>query len=263
MPKKRIAIVTGAWSGLGYAFCRELMEERSVDEIWMIARSKERLEEAKKNLASSRVFLRLFPCDITRDYSAFRVALTQEQPCVKYFVNNAGFGNTGAFQIRRAEEHTALVRLNCSALVELDALILPYCTKGSAILHTASVASFLPQPYFAVYAASKAFVLNFSRALREECKEKGIAVTAVCPGPMNTNFFSGSQAQQVEGIKKIGVEDPVKVAKKALRSVKKNRPMSISSLSGYAIYAVARILPQKFILWCEKKLEIWQNSAEE
>ena len=118
-----------------------------------------------------------------------------EKPDIRMLVNAAGFGKSGnAEDIRRKEAgcQSRMIDLNCRALTEMTFVCLPYMSAGSRILNIASAAAFCPQPGFAVYAATKAYVLSFSRALGEEVKNRRIYVTAVCPGPVDTEFFRNS-----------------------------------------------------------------------
>mgnify|MGYP000835713314 CR=1 FL=1 len=114
-------------------------------------------------------------------------------------VNAAGFGRSGSVEeinMQRRRIQTDMVGLNCQALTRMTLLCLPYMHPGSRIVNLASAAAFCPQPYFAVYAATKSYVLSFSRSLREELKTRGIIVTAVCPGPVDTPFFDVSGKPQ-------------------------------------------------------------------
>ena len=170
----KIAVITGASSGMGRETVLQLSDHfPGFDEMWVIARREERLKE----LAAQ--------CPVRLLESALRAC----SPDVKYLVNAAGFGKIGPVGSIASGDETGMVRVNCEALVAVTHLVLPYMTHNSRILMFASAASFLPQPDFAVYAATKAFVLSYSRALNEELKDRDIAVTAVCPGPVRTEFF--------------------------------------------------------------------------
>ena len=189
MSGKKIAIVTGASSGMGREMVYLLADHfAALEEIWVVARRKERLEEL---VGKVPVRLRILPLDLTseEDLGALSVLLKREQPNVKILVNGAGYGKTGAVGTIRRDLSVGMVRLNDEALVAVTEMVLPYISKNSRIIQFASAAAFMPQPGFAVYAASKSFVLSYSRALAVELKKKNIYVTAVCPGPVETEFF--------------------------------------------------------------------------
>ena len=154
----KIAIVTGATSGLGRAFLDEWQaRDYYFDEVWLVARHQERLEEVGLNLPWDA---RLFALDLSveSDRAMLARTLKEEAPRVQYVVNAAGYGKIGSVEAIDATEQVGMVELNCAALVDVTQLVLPYLTLGSVIFEIASVAAFLPQPNFAVYAASKSFV---------------------------------------------------------------------------------------------------------
>ncbi len=175
-----IGVVTGASSGIGREFVGQIADSWKCDEIWIIARRKERLEEIA---AGSAVKIRVFPYDITDIASvhAIQQQLEKEQPVVKIFVQAAGSGKIGSYSDLTIEEENTMIDLNCRAAVDMTKIIIPYMRPGSRILEICSAASFQPIQYLSVYAASKAFLYRYSRALRVELMHKGIVVTAVCP----------------------------------------------------------------------------------
>lgn len=188
----KIAIVTGASSGLGREFVRQITRlYKNLDEIWVVARRAERLEELKEKLP---VYIRVFAGDMEEDliYKQVLNRLENQNPDVRMLVNAAGFGKMGTIEEIAAEDKKLQLRmidLNCRGLTEMTLTCLPYMSKGSRIINVASAAAFCPQSGFAVYAATKAYVLSFSKGLGAEVRKKGIIVTAVCPGPVDTEFF--------------------------------------------------------------------------
>ena len=155
MSGKKIAIVTGASSGMGREMVYLLADHfAALEEIWVVARRKERLEEL---VGKVPVRLRILPLDLTseEDLGALSVLLKREQPNVKILVNGAGYGKTGAVGTIRRDLSVGMVRLNDEALVAVTEMVLPYISKNSRIIQFASAAAFMPQPGFAVYAASK------------------------------------------------------------------------------------------------------------
>ena len=178
--QKRIALVTGASSGLGREFARLLAKKSGVDEVWLVARRRERLEALSRELALPA---RILALDLTQGESLTQIAalLQESGVTVAYLVNAAGFGRIGMAEDIGPGVTGRMVDLNCRAAAELTELVLPYMTKGSHVIEIASCAAFQPIPYLAAYAASKAFLLSYSRALAAEVSSRGISVTAVCP----------------------------------------------------------------------------------
>jgi len=185
---KKIAVVTGASSGMGREFVRQLGQYVQADEIWAIARRREALESLQKEVNIPIVPLCL---DLTQEESfrEYEDRLKRESPDVKLLVNAAGFGKFGAFWDIPLEDECRMIDLNCKALVVLTRLTVPYMAPGSHILELDSLSAFQPVPYITTYGATKAFVLSYSRAMNRELKEKGIRVMAMNPGWVKTEFF--------------------------------------------------------------------------
>lgn len=249
MSGKKIAIVTGASSGMGREMVYLLADHfAALEEIWVVARRKERLEEL---VGKVPVRLRILPLDLTseEDLGALSVLLKREQPNVKILVNGAGYGKTGAVGTIRRDLSVGMVRLNDEALVAVTEMVLPYISKNSRIIQFASAAAFMPQPCFAVYAASKSFVLSYSRALAVELKKKNIYVTAVCPGPVETEFFGiALDGGKLASIKKLTMAEPKKVVKKALMDSMKGKRISVYGPWMKAFYVLCRIVPHEILM---------------
>ena len=184
----KIAIVTGASSGMGREFVLQLSQYVKVDEIWVIARRETALTELQKD---TPVPVRPVPLDLCNSESFDRYAqlLAQETPDVALLVNAAGFGKFGAFDKIPLEEDCRMIDLNCKALVAMTRLTLPYMHSGSHILQLDSLSAFQPVPYISTYGATKAFVLSYTRAISRELRPRGIRVMAMNPGWVKTEFF--------------------------------------------------------------------------
>ena len=184
----KIAIVTGASSGMGREFVLQLSKYVQVDQIWAIARRTEALESLKQE---SAVPVRPVSMDLCKDesFEALQQLLDAEKPDVKLLVNAAGFGKFGSYRHISAEDECRMIQLNCTALVRMTRLVLPFMGAGSHILQLDSLSAFQPVPFLNTYAATKHFVLAYSRGLNQELKSTGIRCMSMNPGWVKTEFF--------------------------------------------------------------------------
>lgn len=185
-----VAIITGASSGLGRQYALAVFRlHPEIDEFWLIARREDRLRELQSLLIGKSV--KVIPLDLTEHACIDRYAalLAGEKPEVRLLINNSGYGVLGDFAKMPLANQTGMVALNCGALTAVTGLTLACMGAGSCILNVCSIAAFAPTPRMAVYSSTKAYVLSFSKALREELKPMGIFVLAACPGPMDTEFL--------------------------------------------------------------------------
>lgn len=247
---KHIAVITGASSGMGREFALRMNSFcRGLDEIWVMARRGKRLEELAGH---SRVPFRIFEGDITKKKVCrlLKEALSEEKPVIRVLVNAAGAGKTGTAEKIAAGDPSAqtdMINLNCRALTFITEICLPYMHRGSRIINLASAAAFCPQPSFAVYAATKAYVLSFSRALACELKKRKIYVTAVCPGPVKTEFF-GISGDPEGFLKKLSAAAPEKVVCRALKDSRAKKQVSVYGISMKAARIGAKLLPHRLIM---------------
>ncbi|MDE5866089.1 MAG: SDR family NAD(P)-dependent oxidoreductase [Lachnospiraceae bacterium] len=250
-----IAIVTGASSGMGKEFAIQLAPIlHKTDEIWLVARRKDSLEELVINIekllrertdkSGKKPRVRAISVDITDDVqlSHFAELLMIQNAGISVLINCAGVGTYGAFENLSRDETAQMVRLNVLALTQMTKFCLPYMRRGSMIIQVASGAAFLPQRDFAVYAASKAYVYYFGKALGKELKNKGINVTVVCPGPVDTPFLSHAYGRygQISMIKKLTIVKPESVVRKALKDCKKKKAVSIYGIPMKLLYGLTR-----------------------
>ena len=184
-----IAIVTGASSGMGREFVLQLSEYVAVDEIWVIARRENALNELKNEVSVPVRPIVLDLCD-SGSFHTYQALLEKEKPSVKLLVNAAGFGKFGDFQGIPLEDDLGMIDLNCKALVAMTRLCLPYMHRGSHVLQLDSLSAFQPVPYITTYGATKAFVLSYTRACNAELKPQGIRMMAMNPAWVKTEFFN-------------------------------------------------------------------------
>jgi len=245
-----IAIVTGASSGLGLEYAKQLAPRAEVDEVWLLARREDRLVELSRSLigAEGRVF-KIDLCDPAQ-IAAFFTRLEREKPTITWLVNSAGYGKIGRFYDIELDAHLGMVDLNIRALTDITQRALPYCTRGSKIVQVASSAGFSPLANFAVYAASKAYVLNFSNALAAELADQGISVTAVCPGPVATEFIEIANMQSLQAsAPNFALAQAPDVVRKSIADARKGRMNSVYGATMKAWGAISGVVPRKLTSW--------------
>lgn len=198
----RIAVITGASSGLGQEYVRELGRNgNEIDEIWAIARRRDRLMALG---GMSKIPVRALPYDLVEKSSidSLNKLLAEEKPDIRILINAAGSGKIGSCTDIGIEDTDRMIELNCRAAVDMTYICLPYMREGARIMEICSTSAFQPFQYLNVYAASKAFLYRFTRALRVELFTRKIRVTAVCPYWIrDTEFISA--AENAEGKKEI------------------------------------------------------------
>lgn len=253
-----VIVVTGASSGIGREFARQMDDYfTGVEEFWLIARDKKKLQETAKCMPNHRT--RIFPMDITNGLNLdwLEAAMKEQGVVVRMLINCAGYGVMGEFAAQERSSQTGMVMLNCNALTDITHRMIPFMRRGSRIIQMASCAAFLPQPDFAVYAATKSYVLSFSRALGEELKTRGIYVTAVCPGPVDTPFFDiAERTGSTLSVKKITMVKADRVVAQALRDSLHKRPLSVCSLPIQGIQLMSKVLPHQWILCGMRLLQV-------
>ena len=245
---KVIAVITGASSGLGREFARLLVRESGVEEIWAIARDLRKLDRLKAELGEK---IATFSLDLSQpsEIRRFQDELERENPSIQWLINNAGFAKLCSWGDLTLEETFNMIDLNCGGIAGMALSCIPYMPRGSHMLNTASQAAFQPLPYQNLYSSTKAFVRNYSRALNVELVEKGIAVTAVCPGWMDTALFDRARIGAEKATQNfVGMISPERVAIKALRDAKKGRDISVCSLYVKAAHVAAKLLPQRMMM---------------
>lgn len=248
-----IALITGASSGLGREFAKQIAKGwPHIDEIWVIARRRKRLEHLKE---SCRLPVKVLCIDllVKEEMSLLVRKLEEKRPSIRILINAAGIGKSGSIEKMSQETEEAMIKLNCLAFTRITKCCLPYLSAGSRVIQVASAAAFGPQPDFAVYAATKAYVLSYSRALAEEVRKKGIYVTCVCPGPVDTEFF-GEQGKPASRIKQKSMARPGDVVRKALADSARKKRLSVYKSSMKAVHVAWKFMPTTGMLMLMKRL---------
>jgi short-subunit dehydrogenase len=227
------ALITGASAGIGREFARQLASRAQA--IVLVARRRGRLEELRSELTkydtNLNVQVRVADLADKTQMDALVTWLEREKIDIDLLINNAGLGDYGLFATSDPERDDRIMQVNIVALTLLTRCLLPQmiARKRGAILNVSSSAGFLPIPGMAVYAASKAYVNSFSEALRAELRGTGVTVTALCPGPVHTEF--GDVAKRPDGQPERGPEfvyvSVEKTVRDALAAVESNRPLVI------------------------------------
>ena len=249
----KIAVITGASSGMGREFVYAIDQAFVLDELWVIARREERLTALQEKC---RTKIRPLPMDLLdeQSFDTYKMLLETEQPEVEVLVNGAGFGLFGTFAEMDLKTQLDSVKLNACALTAFCHISIPYMLKGSKIINIASNSSWQPVPYINVYGSSKAYVLNFSRALGGELKGQGIHVMAVAPGWIQTEFFD--HAVHDDTIKYMDKIYPAEaVIEKAMKDLAKNKTVSILGFPVRMQVRAIKFLPVSLIMkiWCRQQ----------
>ncbi len=260
-PRKRIAVITGASSGLGEEFVRQLevltqgedplLKERP-EELWVIARREEKLKELSK---VTKIPLRVLPLDLTEKESIQRLQelLEEEWISVRLLINAAGCGRIGRTEEMERSALDDMIDLNCRAAVDVTQVCLPYMSEGARILEICSIAAFMPLSRLNVYAATKAFLYRYSRALRVELLPRKISVTAVCPYWIKDTEFigiaGGGDAEGDRGIHSYPLADRrERVAHHALTDAALGMPVSTPGPVSTVTRFVRKLLPSDLLL---------------
>lgn len=250
---KKIAVVTGASSGMGRDFVLAVDKEFHPQEIWVIARREDRLLALQEQVQAAVVPLAM---DLSRDESfrRYQEALAQEQPEIVALVNAAGYGKFTPFTEMDLPSQLGIVELNDRALTAMCHLSLPYMHPGSKIINLGSNSSWQPVPYMSVYGASKAYVLSFSRALGRELKSRDIQVLCVCPGWVKTEFMDRAVHDNTVSFYDRWYESK-DVVDKAMADLRKGKTVSILGLPVRMQVRLVKLLPARTIMniWCKQQ----------
>ncbi len=243
----KIAVITGASSGMGREFVRQLSSEEKFDEIWVIARRLDRLEELKAEIGEN---IRPIALDLTKQDSIneYKEMLESVNPEVAVLVNAGGYGKFDAFERLTLEEQLGMIDLNAKALTAMTYVTLPYLKRGSRVYQMGSLSSFQPVPYIGVYGATKSYVLSFTRAINAELRHTGIKMMAVCPGWVKTEFFD--RAVVDEGVITYYNQffTSEQVVTRAIKDMKKGKDVSVCGPMIRAQVLLTKLLPHRLVM---------------
>ena len=244
----KIAVITGASSGMGREFVFQLYSCHNFDEIWVIARRLDRLEELK---GKTRAQIRPLSLDLTKKESieTYGKMLEEENPEIEVLVNAGGFGKFAATTDMPLETYYQMIELNDMALVGMTYKSIPFMKEGSQIYEMGSLSA------FHVYAASKAFVLSFSQGLAAELAPKGIDVMAVCPFWVKTEFFDHAVEDDSVITYYSHYYTAEQVVSRAIKDMKKHKKVSVCGAAARLQVFAVKHLSHNFVMktWCRQQ----------
>lgn len=247
-----VAIITGASSGIGAEFAKGYAGR--VDELWLVARRKDRMIELGESLG---VKYRVISADLCKKegIEAIRSALDSEKPSVKYLVNAAGFGDFGGFDEIEERKVEMMIDLNVKALVLITHMVVPYMERGGRIIQMGSGSCFTPLPYFNTYSSGKVFVLHYTKSLNHEIKKYGVRATCFCPGWVHTEFLGNATAKSDVTRPRDNAMKPLlnceKVVKGCIKASDRGRAMYVTNWYTKLQHLLFKILPDPILthLW--------------
>jgi uncharacterized protein len=248
---KNYCMITGASQGLGKAFAEEYAKRGS--NLLLVALPDSGLDKVAFAIAERwEVDIKFVETDLTEEgnvQSLFNF-IKMEKIAVDTLINNAGIGSSGAFHHIDIERSGKILDLNIKALIQLTYMMLPelHSHPRAYILNVASLAAFYPMPYMAVYAATKVFVLNFSRALGEELGNSGISVTALCPGGIATNSACGKRIDALGFFGKITCFSASHIARQAICSLHKGKAVVIPGAANRLLRFFGTYFPKHLVI---------------
>ena len=236
-----IAIVTGATGDIGEEFVKSLLSE--TDQVWAVGRSENKLSSLKEKYGDKIVPVRVDLSD-RDDIFSFCEKIESEKPEIRYLVNNAGVAKMKPVSEFTLEEISDMLDINDKAATLICRACIPYMAKGSYILNVASASAFQPNPYIALYSASKAYLLSFTRSLNVE--NENITCTAVCPGWVDTKMLP--KQRDGKDIRYPGMTPASKVVEVALKDCHKGKDVSVCSFYFRYMRFLSKVTPHSIAM---------------
>ncbi len=242
------ALVTGASSGIGRQLAIDLAKAGYASIL--LARRESALLELQKEISEKyQIHCLVLPLDLAAENSTETIVsfLKLHDVSVSVLINNAGFGDHSPFEEADIKKLTAMINLNCTKLVELTHAMIPLMPKGSYIMNVASLAGFMPGPLMTVYYATKAFVLSFSQAIHTELLPLKISSSALCPGPVHTEFGKVASTGGIGAFDTISAQNVEEVSALALKQMFKRRQVILTHPTHNAVVFLLRLVPRHII----------------
>ncbi len=249
----KISVITGASSGMGRDFVKMIDKIEDCEEIWVIARRADRLNEIESTTGKKIVPVEL-DLSLEESFDTYAKMLADADADVTALVNAAGFGKFGSFEDIPLKEQMNMIDLNCKALMAMTYITLEYMKEGSRVYQLGSLSSFQPVPYITTYGATKAFVLSFSRALNKELEKRKIRMIAVCPGWVKTEFFDRAvRDDTIKYYNKFFTSE--EVVTRAIADMYRGKDVSVCGASIRAQVLLTKLLPHKLVMkiWCKQQ----------
>lgn len=243
------ALITGASGGIGYELAK-IAASYKINLI-LVARNKEKLEEIRKELKAGfgvEVITFAYDLSIPENLPKLVEDIDREKLTVDILINNAGFGDLGAFIDTSVEKELNMINLNVYALTYLTKLFYKRMVESGKgrIMNLSSVAAFFPGPHMAVYYATKAYVESLTESLAAESKGTGVSVTALCPGPTRSNFFAAASMNNMSRMKRfLGLPSAETVARYGFKKMMKGRTIAIHGFMNQLSIFMMRFAPRK------------------
>jgi short-subunit dehydrogenase len=245
------AVITGASAGIGREFARQLASRAKL--LILVARRRDRLEQLRVELVAKNPGLRvdIREADLSNLEETMQLAASLTNEPIDFLINNAGVGDHGSFATADPIRVNEQVQVNVIALTALTRALLPrmIAQKHGAILNVSSSAGFLPLTNIAVYAATKAYVTSFSEAIRAETRGRSITVSALCPGPVDTEFadVANRESRQKKSGPRVMHVAVEKVAQAGLSAIERDKALVIPGLPMKIVMAITRALPMSLL----------------
>jgi short-subunit dehydrogenase len=254
----KTALITGASGGIGLELAK--IHAKNGGSLILVARSNDKLKEIAEELKSNyKIEVEVIAKDLSKIDSAKEVydIVKSKNIEVEYLINNAGFGDYGAFVETEWEKENNMIQLNITALTQLTKLFLPemVARKSGKVMNVASIASFLPGPLMAIYYATKAYVLHFSEAINNELKENNISVTALCPGPTLSGFQDAANLGESKFFQGNKFPSSKEVADYGYKAMIKGKAVAIHGFSNRLMVFSLRFTPRSWVVKLVRRLQ--------